>query len=127
VTGKVRERRIQSLNRMDEFDVPSAICIVDQRKGFAKAISRHPLQTEIESKYEDITVLSVAGITPHSSREGRRSSNMRFLSSTGNRCMRVPCTRLCSERRSQRLAIKRLKGGHAWLISSSTSVTLMHI
>jgi len=72
----LKVRRIQSLNRLVWFDVPSATCIVDQRKGFDKATSRHPLQTEIEAKNERMVILSVARISPHSSRSGRRSSNM---------------------------------------------------
>jgi hypothetical protein len=56
VRGNARERRIQSLIPLHESDFLRSMCIVDQRKGFDKATSRHPLHTEIVAKNDCIPV-----------------------------------------------------------------------
>jgi hypothetical protein len=61
--GWIRLRRVR---------VPRTMCIVDQSEGLDQAISRQPLQMEV--KYDN--VLSLLRNLPHSSRAGRRSSNM---------------------------------------------------
>ena len=98
--------------------------IVDQKKGIDWAISRQFLQ--IELKNDGIFSHRPPTTLPHSSRVGRASSNMQFLSSSGSRCM-ISWAWFCSERRSQRLVSKRWRAATAWSISASSIAALEQI